>query len=210
MTAATSLLCARDVGLRRGARTILEGLDLDVAVGDRIAISGRSGSGKTSLLLVLAGLLAPTAGSVSFPEESDAVYVPQGPSLVPELSALDNAALPLRLRGVAPAVAREQAAGELQLLGLGEAQEGLPWQLSVGMQQRAALARALTLRPRLMLADEPTGALDRATGSQVLSVLLEQTNRNGAALIVATHDAEVAERFTRRLTLRDGRLETAQ
>lgn len=207
--ALAQVMSARGVGLRRSARVILADLDLDVPAGARIAISGRSGSGKTTLLLVLAGLLAPTTGTVDFDGERDAVYVPQGPSLVPELTARDNAALPLRLRGVRPDEALARADEELALLGLAEAAGGLPWQLSVGMQQRTALARALTLRPRLLLADEPTGALDQATGTRVLDVMLAHTERDGSALIVATHDPDVAGRFTTRLVVRDGHLESA-
>ncbi len=207
LTASVGLVSARGVVLRRRARTVLAGLDLDVAPGQCLAISGRSGSGKTSLLLILAGLLEPSEGVVQRAVGPLTVYVPQGPSLVPELSALDNAALPLRLRGTPPAESLARARGALELLGLADAQYGLPWQLSVGMQQRVALARALALRPALLLTDEPTGSLDQASGRHVLDVLLQQSGTDGSALVVATHDPDVTRRFGERLILQDGRLE---
>ena len=131
----------------------------------RYALTGRSGSGKTTLLLVLAicSRRRP-ARSNRGSAPTDIVYVPQAPSLVPELSALQNATLGLRIRGVKPAEARDRARARLTQLGVADADDALPAELSGGMQQRVALARALAVEPRLLLADEPTGALDQTTG----------------------------------------------
>ena len=155
----------------------------------------------------MAGLLVPTQGTLTLGVDPRAVvYVPQAPSLVPELSALDNAALGLRLRGVDPADARQQATDALELLGLLEALQALPSELSGGMQQRVALARAVVIAPQLLLVDEPTGTLDRRSGEQVLDVLRELSVRRGTALLVATHDGEIAAGFTVELALADGRV----
>ncbi len=196
------MLTATDVTVSYGARTVLAGLDLSVDGGEQCALVGRSGSGKTTLLLVLAGLLAPTAGKVDRQVSGDrVVYVPQAPSLVPELTALQNASLGLRVRGVAPAEAQERGSVQLRALGLTGADDALPGELSGGMQQRVALARALAVEPALLLADEPTGALDRATGVRVIDVLCEHAARTGAAVVVATHDPDVATRFPRQIVL---------
>jgi putative ABC transport system ATP-binding protein len=184
-------------------RTVLDEFDLTLDAGEHCALTGRSGSGKTTLLLILATLLRPTTGRVDLRLPArDVVYVPQAPSLVAELTAVQNASLGLRIRGIKPADALERARGQLRALGLDDdVDHALPAELSGGMQQRVALARALAIGPKLLLADEPTGALDQATGSQVVEVLRTETLRSGAALIVATHDPLVAGRFGRRLTL---------
>ena len=127
--------------------------------------------------------------------------MPQAPSLIPELSALQNASLGLRIRGVAPAEAIGRAREVLGQIGLDGADDALPSQLSGGMQQRVALARALAVRPRVLLADEPTGALDQATGTAVVDLLKDHTVGNGSTLIVATHDPQVAARFSRQLMI---------
>jgi len=136
--------------------------------------------------------------------DADVVYVPQAPSLIPELSALQNTALALRLRGIAPAQATEQAQAELELFGLADAIDALPDELSGGMQQRVSLARATVTQPLLLLADEPTGALDRATGQRVLTVLRQKADQRGSALVIATHDLEVADALPLRLSVREG------
>jgi ABC-type lipoprotein export system ATPase subunit len=165
-------------------------------------VTGRSGSGKTTLLLVRAGLLTPTAGTVDLRlEPAEVVYVPQAPSLVPELTALQNATLGLRIRGVVPEAAREQARVQLGALGLDDADDALPAELSGGMQQRVALARALAVEPRLLLADEPTGALDQATGRRTIDVLTWYATRTGATIVVATHDPQVAAHFPRQIAI---------
>lgn len=195
-------LVATDLTVAFTGRTVLDGFSLQLEQGEQVALTGRSGSGKTTLLLVLAGLLAPASGSVVTGLRSEqVVYVPQAPSLVPELTALQNASLGLRVRGVPPLEAQERGRTQLRALGLHDADDALPAQLSGGMQQRVALARALAVEPRLLLADEPTGALDRATGRQVVDVVRAQVARTLSTLVVATHDEEVAALLPRRLAL---------
>ena len=193
-----------DLHLSYSGRVVLDGLDLSLSPGEQCALTGRSGAGKTTLLLVLAGLLRPTSGTVELlVPPAEVVYVPQAPSLVPELTALQNASLGLRVRGTAPAEAVDRARVELRALGLSDADDALPGELSGGMQQRVALARALAVAPGLLLADEPTGALDRQTGDLVVEALLEHAHRTGATVVVATHDEDVAARFPRRLGVGD-------
>ncbi|MGI8536007.1 MAG: ABC transporter ATP-binding protein [Mycobacteriales bacterium] len=196
------ILDARDLSISFGGRVILGGFSLQLAEGDQCALTGRSGSGKTTLLLLLAGLLDPTSGTVDLQlAPRDVLYVPQAPSLIPELSALQNASVGLRIRGVDPTESEERGRDQLRALGLTDADDALPGELSGGMQQRVALARALAVSPRLLLADEPTGALDQTTGSRVIDVLNAHAARTRATVIVATHDADVAARFPRQLML---------
>ena len=196
------MLRASDLTVAFAGRVVFDGFSLELAQGDLCALTGRSGSGKTTLLLVLAGLLTPTSGVVDLRLLRDEVlYVPQAPSLVPELTAVQNASLGLRVRGVAPGRAEERGREQLRALGLDDADDALPSELSGGMQQRVALARALAVEPRLLLADEPTGALDQATGSRVVDVLIEQAARTAATVVVATHDRQVAARFPRALVI---------
>ncbi len=200
-----ALVALQGVGIDLGRRRVLDGVDLHVHAGEQLALVGRSGSGKTTLLLVLAGLLAPSAGTAEVRlAPGEVMYVPQAPSLLPELSAEDNAALPLRLRGVAPAEALLRAREQLVLLGLADALLALPGELSGGMQQRVALARALAAGPRLLLADEPTGALDSATARTTVLALRAASRAGGAALVIATHDPAVAAGSSRLLRLRAG------
>ena len=196
-------LIATGISVAFGGRRVLQDFGLRLEPGEQCALLGRSGSGKTTLLLVLAGLLRPGSGRVDHGREAeDVVYVPQAPSLLPELTAAQNATLGLRLRGVTPAEAQRRGQAALALVGLDEdAGHALPAQLSGGMQQRAALARALAIEPRLLLADEPTGALDQETGTLVMDALQTQCRRTGSTLIVATHDEQVADRFDRRIAL---------
>jgi ABC-type lipoprotein export system ATPase subunit len=206
-----SIAVATDIWLAYGSRPILSGLDLTIEEGEQLAVTGRSGSGKTTLLLALAGLLPVGTGRVTLrPPRRDVMYVPQAPSLVPELTALENASLGLRIRGTAPAEALAMAADQLAGLGLADAADRLPAELSGGMQQRTALARALVTAPELLLVDEPTGALDRQTAQTVMRVLRETCAAESTALVVATHDPEVAALFERRLVLRDGTLSEAR
>jgi putative ABC transport system ATP-binding protein len=193
---------AHGIGVAFAGRAVLDGFSVELDEGDRCALTGRSGSGKTTLLLVLAGLLKPAAGTVDVRvERVDVVYVPQAPSLVAELTAAQNASLGLRIRGVAPEVAQQRGCEQLRALGLHDADEALPAELSGGMQQRVALARALAIAPRLLLVDEPTGALDQATGTRTVDTLNEYAIRSGATVVVATHDRQVAARFPRQLTI---------
>ena len=194
---------ATGISVAYGGRPVLQDFGLRLARGEQCALRGRSGSGKTTLLLVLAGLLHPGSGSVDHGlGRDDVVYVPQAPSLLPELTTAQNGTLGLRLRGVPPAQAEVRAMTALELVGLDrQAAQSLPAQLSGGMQQRAALARALVIEPRLLLVDEPTGALDQETGGRVMDVLQDQCRRTGSTLVVATHDEQVAARFGRRVVL---------
>ena len=195
----------RDVSVAYAGRTVLDRFSTTLLVGGRYALTGRSGSGKTTLLLLLAGLLVPESGTVDsgFPA-LDVIYVPQAPSLVPELTVAENASLGLRLRGVAPAQAVERGREQLHLLGLDDADDALPAQLSGGMQQRVALAGALAVRPHLLLADETTGTLDQVTGRLVLKALLSQAADRSTTLVVATHDPIVASHFTSQIRLDPG------
>ncbi|MEO6204841.1 MAG: ATP-binding cassette domain-containing protein [Mycobacteriales bacterium] len=196
------ILDAHDLTLSYGMRTILRDFSLRLEAGEQCALTGRSGSDKTTLLLVLAGLLRATTGSITWDvARREILYIPQAPSLVPELTAVQNASLGLRVRGVSPAEAEDAARHQLRMLGLQDADQALPAQLSGGMQQRVALARALAVEPALLLADEPTGALDQTTAAMTVGVLKDYAVRTGGALIVATHDPDVAERFPRQLTL---------
>ena len=205
---ATSLLTARGVRLSYGSTEILRGVDVALPVGADVVLLGRSGSGKTSLLLALAGLLPLDGGQVDGHQSSgrDVGVVFQSPSLLPELSALENVALPLRLAGRAEQdEAYQRAAAALDELGV-DMFDALPGQLSGGQQQRVAVARVLALAPRVILADEPTGALDRDNAQRVLAALRRHRDQVAGALLVATHDIAVAASFAHRVTLDDGRL----
>jgi ABC-type lipoprotein export system ATPase subunit len=198
---------AEGVVVEYDGRRVLDGVDLTILPGQQFAVTGRSGSGKTTLLLVLAGLLPPTRGTLVLGADArDIVYVPQTPSLINELSAVDNVALALRVRGVSPTESLERAKKVLQRLGVGDALDATPAELSGGMQQRVALARGLAVEPKLLLADEPTGTLDRQNGEHVLAVLRALSEHRGTALVVATHDDDVAAQLPNRLPLTDGRL----
>ena len=199
--------------------TILHDINLSINPCERVAIVGPSGSGKTSLLLLLAGLERPTSGSVSLDGinfnnlSKDALadlrrdqmgIVFQSFHLIPSLNALENAALPLEIAGKRNA--REQARALLTQLGLGERMQHYPGQLSGGEQQRVAIARALVHRPKLVLADEPTGNLDDHTGEAISDLLLDLNTESETTLILVTHDLTLAKRCDRILRLHDGRL----
>jgi ABC-type lipoprotein export system ATPase subunit len=184
-----------------------------VEAGMRVALTGSSGSGKSTLLHLLGGLETPTTGAMTWPglgglpRRPGAVgIVFQGPSLIPALDVAENVALPLRLAGVADGDADERAGAALDRLRIADLAAKLPEQISGGQAQRVAVARVLAARPRLILADEPTGQLDRDTGTRVLSVLLEVTEQLDAALVVATHDPAVATRLAVQWRMADGLL----
>jgi putative ABC transport system ATP-binding protein len=202
-----------------GPVNILRGIDLDVARGEAVGIVGPSGSGKTSLLMVLAGLERASAGSVLLAGQEltglgeDALarlrrrqvgIVFQAFHLIATMTALENVAIPLELAGDPAAMAR--AAEGLGAVGLGHRLRHLPGQLSGGEQQRVALARAFAPRPRLLLADEPTGNLDQATGATVLDLLFALRAEHGTTLLLVTHDPALAARCGRLVRIEDGRV----
>jgi ABC-type lipoprotein export system ATPase subunit len=205
----TALVRAEAVGVRFGRTDVFSGVDVDIAPGSRTALTGRSGSGKTTLLLVLAGLLAPTTGLVCWPgldpdprhRRAQIGMVFQAPSLMPELTALENVTLPMRLRGIGAAEARTSAAAALASMAIADAADALPAQLSGGQQQRVAIARALAGNHRLVLADEPTGALDRAHAHQAALALRDGVAASGGALVIATHDPELAAMLDHQLAV---------
>ena len=199
--------------------TILRGVDLEVADGSSVAITGPAGAGKSTLLAIVGGLDRPTAGRVQLdgrdlhdlPEREltrararSIGFVFQDHHLLPHCTALENALLPcLALDGVT-ADSRSRAGELLQRVGLGDRADHFPGQLSAGQRQRVALVRALINGPRLLLADEPTGALDRAASRQLADLVLELNRERGITLIVATHSLDLARRMERTLELRDG------
>jgi putative ABC transport system ATP-binding protein len=212
------LVRAEAVGVRFGSTDVFRGVALEIAAGSRIALTGRSGSGKTTLLLVLAGLLTPTSGRVRWPgldadprrRRAQIGMVFQAPSLMPELTALENVTLPMRLRGTGLAEARTSAAAALASMAVADAADALPAQLSGGQQQRVAIARALAGNHRLVLADEPTGALDRAHAHQAALALRDGVAASGGALVIATHDPELAAMLDHQLVVTpDGHLSRA-
>jgi putative ABC transport system ATP-binding protein len=199
--------------------------DVSLTIGadgpEAVAVMGPSGSGKSTLLHVLAGIVAPSDGRVVWRGQdlatmgdaprtrlrrSDFGFVFQSGQLLPELLAIENVALPLMLGGGSRASAEAQAGALLHRLGLGGMLARRPGELSGGQAQRVAIARALVGQPGLVFADEPTGALDRATGSAVMALLIGATLGHGASLVVVTHDAEVAAMCSRIVRLQDGRM----
>lgn len=196
----------------------LGGVSLDIARGEHVAIIGPSGSGKSTLMNVLGGLDRPTTGDYRFEDDPVADYdddelasfrnrrigfIFQSFQLLPRLTAVQNVELPMIYAGIAANERRDRAVALLERVGLGDRLGNRPTQMSGGQQQRVAIARALANGPDLLLADEPTGALDTATGQEVLA-LFDELNRQGLTLCIVTHDTEVAARARRRIAFRDG------
>ena len=205
---------ARTFGTGPTAIVAVHGVSCEVGAGEQVALTGPSGSGKTTLLHLLAGLDLPTAGTVDWPALGDIGDLRPGPiavvfqatSLLPPLDVVENVALPLLLQGADRNVARAVAIAALERLGLESLASRLPEELSGGQAQRVAVARALAGHPRLILADEPTGQLDHASGAVVIDALIEAATAIEAALIVNTHDPAIAERLEIRWSMASGRL----
>jgi ABC-type lipoprotein export system ATPase subunit len=206
----------RTYGIGATATVALQPTDCAVGSGDRLALVGPSGSGKSTLLHLMAGLEQPTVGSVSWPAIGDrealrpgpVAVIFQGPSLLAPLTVQENVALPLILGGMRDEQAHAAADDALDLLDLAALRDKLPEEISGGQAQRVAVARATAGEPALILADEPTGQLDRASGAIVVDVLLAAAGHAGAALVVATHDPAVAARLAEVWTMSSGRLAT--
>ncbi|WP_157006836.1 ABC transporter ATP-binding protein [Agromyces laixinhei] len=208
-----------------GQSHALAGVDLHVRTGEAVAIMGASGSGKTTLLHCLAGITRPDAGTVGLQSGAGRVevtalgerersrlrreaygFVFQQGLLIPELTAVENVALALMLNGMPRARAEEYGRGWLAALGLAGMEDRRIGQLSGGQAQRVAIARAQVTGASVVFADEPTGALDSVTSAEVMQALLDSTTGQGRTLVLVTHDAEVAERCSRIVDMRDGRI----
>ena len=205
---------ARTFGKGQAAIVAVHGVSCEVHAGQQIALTGPSGSGKTTLLHLFAGLDAPTTGMVEWPalgsisdlRPGPVAVVFQSPSLLPPLNVVENVALPLLLQGESRISANSAALAALTRLGLEALASKLPEELSGGQAQRVAIARVLAGRPRLILADEPTGQLDRHNGALVVDALISAATELGAALIINTHDQTVADRLPIRWAMASGRL----
>ncbi len=207
----TALLSARDLGYRPVDRMVLEGVCVDARPGELLAVTGPSGSGKSSLLALLAGLAVPTTGQVllngarlSPGTVTGFGLVLQGYGLVDVLTAAENVEVVLQARRVRRGRTRARAAAALAEVGLAEHADRPVEELSGGQRQRVAVARALAVHPRVLLADEPTAQQDTATKAAVVALMRRAADR-GAAVVLATHDPEVVERCDRELVLHDGR-----
>lgn len=224
-TAAGPRVSARGVSKSYGAVVALASTDLDVADGEAVAIMGPSGSGKSTLLHVLTGIIRPDSGQVLFRGQSGVVdvvqlsdtersalrlaefgFVFQQGFLIPELTAGENIAMPLLLQGTGRSEARRAARAVLAELGLDSLEGRRIGQLSGGQAQRVAIGRAKVTGARIVFADEPTGALDSVAAREVLDALLASTTGQGRSLVIVTHDEDVAERCSRIVRFRDGRI----
>lgn len=215
-----TLLSAADLQKTYGTAAALAGASFSIAPGEIVAIMGPSGSGKSTLLHCLAGIVTPDAGAISFESQridhlGDAErsalrrtqfgFVFQFGQLVPELTCLENVALPLRLNGTRRKSAETTAAAWLERLGVADVASQRQGEVSGGQGQRVAIARALVHRPRVIFADEPTGALDSLNGERVMELLTSSARDTGAAVVLVTHEARVAAYADRSVTVRDGK-----
>ncbi|MYR16768.1 ATP-binding cassette domain-containing protein [Streptomyces sp. SID6137] len=219
MSGAEPLLAGLDLVKAHGRTPALRGASIALAAGEILAVTGASGSGKSTLLHMLAGIVRPDEGSVSYagqrldrlPEQrltelrrTEFGVVFQFGQLIPELTAVDNVGLPLLLAGTSRTEARRRAGEWLERFGVREQEELRPGQLSGGQAQRVALARALVTGPKVVFADEPTGALDSLAGEQVMTALVRTARAAGTAVLLITHDAQVAAYADREVRLSDG------
>ncbi|MBF4636278.1 ABC transporter ATP-binding protein [Agreia pratensis] len=215
------LLSTRGLHLSFGLTHALRGIDLEIARAERVAIMGPSGSGKSTLLHVLAGVLTPDEGEVCYGQTvvselgeadrarlrlSDFGFVFQFGQLIPELSALDNVSIPLLLAGMPRKRALAQSRAWLDQLRVADHASKLPTQLSGGQAQCVAIARALVTAPKVLFADEPTGALDSLVAESVMETLTDVTHANRTTLVIVTHDARTASYTDREIVVRDGRV----
>ncbi|MFD7667036.1 ABC transporter ATP-binding protein [Streptomyces sp. NPDC059788] len=219
MTPAGSLLKASTLHKAYGSTHALDGAEFSIHPGEVVAVMGPSGSGKSTLLHCLAGIVRPDSGSVLYGSRdltqmsdaqrsalrrSDFGFVFQFGQLVPELTCLENVALPLRLNGVKRKEAEEHSREWLERLEVGAVGAKRPGEVSGGQGQRVAVARALAARPRVIFADEPTGALDSLNGERVMTLLTEAARDTNAAVVLVTHEARVAAYSDREIVVRDG------
>ncbi|MFE1174778.1 ABC transporter ATP-binding protein [Streptomyces sp. NPDC058773] len=225
MTPEGSLLAAEGLCKAYGATPALDDVEFSVHPGEVVAVMGPSGSGKSTLLHCLAGIVRPDAGTVRYGphtltglndarrsalRRTDFGFVFQFGQLVPELTALENVALPLRLNGTKRKEAERQARDWLERLEVESVHDRRPGEISGGQGQRIAVARALATRPRVIFADEPTGALDSLNGELVLTLLTDAARESNAAVVLVTHEARVAAYSDREIVVRDGKVKDMQ
>lgn len=219
-----TILTAENLRLRFGQTEALRGVDIRIAEGEVVAITGPSGSGKSTLLHCLAGVLVPDAGVVALDGRPISTlneaersllrltafgFVFQFGQLLPELSARDNVSIPLLLAGRKRREALDLADGWLNRLGLHGMEHKRPSELSGGQAQRVAIARALVMKPRVLFADEPTGALDSLSAEVVMGLMLEQVRAEGTTVVIITHDPRTAAYADREVIIRDGQVSLA-
>ena len=219
-TGSGALLTAEGLRKTYGSTAALDGADFTISAGEIVAVMGPSGSGKSTLLHCLAGIVPPDSGTVTYRgaelssmsdarrstlRRGDFGFVFQFGQLVPELTCLENAALPLRLTGMGRKAAESRAAEWLERLEVDDVRRQRPGQVSGGQGQRVAVARALAAGPRVLFADEPTGALDSLNGERVLQLLTEAARESKAAVVLVTHESRVAAYSDREVVVRDGR-----
>ncbi|MFZ3472598.1 ABC transporter ATP-binding protein [Streptomyces sp. 4.24] len=220
MTPSGTLLSATGLRKAYGTTTALDGAEFSIHAGEVVAVMGPSGSGKSTLLHCLAGIVTPDSGTITYAgrrlsamkdaersalRRSEFGFVFQFGQLVPELTCLENVALPLRLTGVKRKEAERTALGWMERLRVDDLGRKRPGEVSGGQGQRVAVARALVTSPRLVFADEPTGALDSLNGELVMRLLTEAARSTGAAVVLVTHETRVAAYSDREIVVRDGR-----